>query len=69
MIANVKRAMVVECVKNGITDTNDIINSCYDAVEGIGFMTAAGYKAWATMDKETIQTIKNRTRPARKHIR
>ena len=68
-IANVKRAVVTAAMKEGYSNIQDILDLCDEAVFSIGKNSAAAYKAWATMDKQTIQSIKNRTSPARKHIR
>ena len=50
----VKRAMVLACAKQGITEFNAIQDTCQYAVDGIGPQTYPAYKAWKTMDKTGI---------------
>jgi len=59
-IADIKRAMVGKCIEHGITEFYDVCDVCINAVDGIGEMTVAGYKAWQTTNTRNAKKMKNR---------
>jgi hypothetical protein len=51
----IRKAIVTTCMKNGVDKFDDILIATTHAVRGIGYMSAAAYKAHATMRKQNIR--------------